>query len=82
MTLSHIDDSGAARMVDISGKPPVTRRARASARICMAPETVALIRDGLIKKGDVLAIARVAGIGAAKRTSELIPLCHAIRMTA
>ena len=65
-------------MVDISAKPPVRRTAKAAARIWLAPETVALVRDGLIKKGDVLAVARIAGIGAAKKTSDLIPLCHGI----
>ncbi len=80
MELTHLDEAGAARMVDVSAKPPIKRRARAAGRIWMAPETVALVRDGLIKKGDVLAVARIAGIGAAKKTSELIPLCHGIRI--
>jgi len=80
VALTHLDDTGAARMVDVSAKPAVKRTARATARIWLAPETVCLVRDGLIKKGDVLAVARVAGIGAAKRTSDLIPLCHAIRI--
>jgi cyclic pyranopterin phosphate synthase len=65
-------------MVDVSAKPPVRRIARARAEVGMSPETVALVRDGLVRKGDVLAVARVAGICAAKKTSELIPLCHGI----
>lgn len=80
MSLTHLDSSGAARMVDVSAKPPLKRTARATAKISLAPETVALIRAGLVKKGDVLAVARVAGIGAAKKTFDLIPLCHNIRI--
>jgi cyclic pyranopterin phosphate synthase len=76
--LTHIDESGAARMVDVSGKIPVRRSARARGRIALAGATVALIRSGAIAKGDVLAVARIAGIMAAKRASELIPLCHPI----
>ena len=76
--LTHVDESGAARMVDVSGKRPVRRTARARGRIALARETVSLIRAGAIAKGDVLAVARIAGIMAAKRTSELIPLCHPI----
>ena len=76
--LTHIDESGAARMVDVSGKSPVRRRARARGRITLAGATVELIRAGAIAKGDVLAVARIAGIMAAKRASELIPLCHPI----
>jgi len=76
--LTHIDESGAARMVDVSGKSPVRRRARARGRITLAGATVELIRAGAIEKGDVLAVARIAGIMAAKRASELIPLCHPI----
>lgn len=78
--LTHLDEAGAARMVDVSAKPPVKRTARAAARIGMDRETIALVRDGLIKKGDVLAVARIAGIGAAKRTWDLIPLCHGIQI--
>ena len=74
--MTHIDESGAARMVDVSGKSPVRRRARARGRITLAGATVELIRAGAIAKGDVLAVARIAGIMAAKRASELIPLCH------
>jgi cyclic pyranopterin phosphate synthase len=76
--LSHVDDQGRARMVDVSGKGRVRRTARAAGTITMAPETLRLIRENLIEKGDVLAVARVAGISAAKRTAELIPLCHNI----
>ena len=78
--LSHVDDQGRARMVDVSGKPRVRRTARASGRIDLAPETVALVRANRLEKGDVLAAARIAGIMAAKRTSELIPLCHNIEI--
>jgi cyclic pyranopterin phosphate synthase len=75
--LSHFDDSGAARMVDVGQKPVTERMARASARVRMLPDTLALVRDGrMSKKGDVLQVARLAGIMAAKRTGELIPLCH------
>jgi cyclic pyranopterin monophosphate synthase len=80
MSLSHLDDQGSARMVDVSAKPRVRRTARAAGCILMQPETVRLIRDKLLQKGDALAVARVAGIAAAKRTAELIPLCHNIRI--
>ncbi|TVR03326.1 MAG: cyclic pyranopterin monophosphate synthase MoaC [Spirochaetaceae bacterium] len=80
--LSHVDDSGKARMVDVSAKPKVRRTARASGRVSLAPATVALIRENSIAKGDVLATARIAGITAAKRTAELIPLCHNISIDA
>jgi cyclic pyranopterin phosphate synthase len=76
--LTHVDDQGKARMVDVSGKERVRRTARACGSIVLAPETLRLIRDNLVEKGDVLAVARVAGIAAAKRTAELIPLCHNI----
>jgi cyclic pyranopterin phosphate synthase len=77
LMLSHFDDSGAARMVDVGQKPVTERMARASARMRMLPETLALVRDGRArKKGDVVQVARLAGIMAAKRTGELIPLCH------
>jgi cyclic pyranopterin phosphate synthase len=79
--LTHVDDSGKAVMVDVSGKPPMHRVARATGRIELAAETVALIRANSIKKGDVLALAEFAGIQAAKRTSELIPLCHPLHLT-
>jgi cyclic pyranopterin phosphate synthase len=74
--LTHVDAEGAARMVDVSAKPDTVRRATASGRIAMSREAAAAIREGSVKKGDVLAVARVAGIMAAKRTAELIPLCH------
>ena len=74
--LTHVDAAGAARMVDVSAKPDTVRRATASGRITMTREAAAAIREGSVKKGDVLAVARVAGIMAAKRTAELIPLCH------
>ncbi|MBN8815079.1 MAG: cyclic pyranopterin monophosphate synthase MoaC [Sphingomonas sp.] len=75
-TLTHIDDTGAARMVDVSAKPDTQRRAVAEGRIAMSADAAAAIRDGAVAKGDVLAVARVAGIMAAKRTGDLIPLCH------
>jgi cyclic pyranopterin phosphate synthase len=76
--LTHVDEAGAARMVDVSEKLVVRRTSRARGRIALAPATVELIRANSIAKGDVLAAARIAGIMAAKRTSELIPLCHPI----
>jgi cyclic pyranopterin phosphate synthase len=79
--LTHLDESGIARMVDVSAKPDTERMARASGRISMARETLQAIRDNSIKKGDVLAVARVAGIMAAKKTAELIPLCHQIPLS-
>jgi len=78
--LSHIDEGGNARMVDVSGKPSVKRTAKAGARVVMADATIEKVQAGLIKKGDVLAVARIAGINAAKKTYEMIPLCHAIRI--
>ncbi len=74
--LTHFDDSGAARMVDVGGKSETHRVAIASARIRMNPATLALIRDKQLAKGDVLEVARFAGIMAAKKTADLIPLCH------
>ncbi len=74
--LTHLDAAGAARMVDISDKPRTARIATAQGRITMSPEALAAIRSGSVKKGDVIAVARIAGIMAAKRTAELIPLCH------
>jgi len=74
--LSHVDDAGRAKMVDVSGKPVQKRRAVASGQINVAPETLALIRDNSIKKGDVLTVAQIAGITAAKDCGRLIPLCH------
>jgi cyclic pyranopterin phosphate synthase len=79
--LTHTDAAGRARMVDVGPKPDQYRRARAEGHILLQPETVRLIRDNLIKKGDVLAIAEIAGVQAAKRTSELIPLCHNITLS-
>jgi len=80
MKLSHVDDEGAARMVDVSGKRPVKRTARARGKIQLQPETIKLIKDGQVEKGDVLATARIAGIAAAKKTWDLVPLCHNIRI--
>ena len=80
MELSHLDERGQARMVDVSAKERVRRTARAAGRVVMGPETVRLLREGQMKKGDAFAVARVAGIAAAKRTAELIPLCHNIRI--
>src|SRR5689334_15564783 len=80
--LTHFDESGAARMVDVSAKPETQRLARASALVRMQPATLALIRQGGVAKGDVLGVARLAGIMAAKRTGELIPLCHPLPITA
>lgn len=80
--LTHIDERGRARMVDVGGKPETERRARAEAFVRMAPETLALIEDEAVPKGDVIAAARLAGIMAAKRTHELIPLCHPLALSA
>jgi cyclic pyranopterin phosphate synthase len=74
--LTHLDPLGRARMVDVTPKDPSHRRAVARGRVFMNPETASLIARGAVSKGDVLAVARVAGIQAAKRTSDLIPLCH------
>ena len=79
--LTHIAEDGAARMVDVSGKAVSTRFAVAEGCVRMKPETLALIRSGDAKKGDVLGVARIAGIMAAKRTHELIPLCHPLAIT-
>jgi cyclic pyranopterin phosphate synthase len=79
--LSHLDDEGAARMVDVSGKAATTRTATARATVHTSADVIALIAAGGLPKGDALATARVAGILAAKRTSELIPLCHQIALT-
>jgi len=80
--LTHLDDSGAARMVDVGGKPETARSATATGRIRMAPHALAAVRDGSGPKGDVLAAARIAGIMAAKKTGELIPLCHPLALDA
>ena len=79
--LSHLDNQGQAHMVDVSGKDVTTRSATARARVLMLTDTVSLLRDGLAKKGDVLATARIAGIMAAKKTSDLIPLCHPLMIS-
>jgi cyclic pyranopterin monophosphate synthase len=79
--LTHFDEHGASRMVDTTDKPETLRQARASGRIRLAAETVQLIRDRGLAKGDVLEVARLAGILAAKKTGELIPLCHPLSLT-
>jgi cyclic pyranopterin monophosphate synthase len=79
--LTHINEQGEARMVDVAQKPVTVRTARAEGFVAMAPTTLALITRGEAKKGDVLAAARIAGIMAAKRTHELIPLCHPLAIT-
>ena len=79
--LSHFDDAGAARMVDVGGKPETVRTATASGAVTMLPATLALIRGGGIAKGDVLAVARLAGIMGAKQTATIIPLCHPLPLT-
>jgi cyclic pyranopterin phosphate synthase len=76
LAFSHLDPMGRARMVDVTPKDPTHRRAVARCKVFMAPETTAAIANREVKKGDVLAVARVAGIQAAKRTSDVIPLCH------
>ena len=78
MSFTHLDESGHARMVDVTGKQPTVRAASARAFVTMAPDTVAALRDGSVPKGDVLAVSRIAGIQAAKRTPELLPLAHVI----
>jgi cyclic pyranopterin phosphate synthase len=78
MTFSHLDSSGEARMVDVGAKPIVRREAVAGGILHCAPSTISALRDQALPKGDVLAVARVAGIQAAKRTAELIPLCHSL----
>jgi len=79
--LTHFDDQGRAHMVDVSGKPVTDRIAVAQGRVVMLPETLALIAAGGAKKGDVLGVARLAGIMAAKKTADLIPLCHPLPIT-
>ena len=81
MRLTHIDEQGRAVMVDVSGKPETVRRAVARGRIVMAEATRRRILDGDVKKGDVLGLAEIAGIMAAKRTSDLIPLCHPLPLS-
>lgn len=80
-TLTHLDASGQANMVDVSAKPATDRTAVAAGRVVMKPETLAIVRAGDAKKGDVLGTARLAGIMAAKRTHDLIPLCHPLLLT-
>lgn len=82
MKLSHIDEEGKAKMVDVSQKPVTERVAIASGEVEMQAETLMMVRENQIAKGDVLAVARVAGIMAAKRTAELIPLCHPLPIAA
>lgn len=81
MALTHFDAAGRAAMVDVSGKDETSRTATARGRIVMAPATLALIREGRAGKGDVLGVARLAGIMAAKKTSDLIPLCHPLMLS-
>ncbi len=81
MKLSHLDDKGAARMVDVGAKPATRRLARARGFLRLKPETLELLTSGGLPKGDALAVSRVAGIMAAKRTPELIPLCHPLPLT-
>lgn len=80
-TLSHFDESGASRMVDVGAKAETERVARASAVVRMQPATLALVRNKELAKGDVLEVARLAGIMAAKKTADLIPLCHPLPLT-
>jgi len=79
--LSHLDEQGRARMVDVAHKPDTLRSATAKGEVKMRPETLALVRAGNLKKGDVLAVAQLAGVMGAKRTAELIPLCHPLPLT-
>ena len=79
--LTHFDEAGAARMVDVGDKPATSRLAVARGAVRMAPATLALVREGRAAKGDVLGVARLAGIMAAKRTADLIPLCHPLALT-
>ena len=81
MELTHFNDEGRAHMVDVGEKPRTKRIARAMSRVYLAPETFRLVCHGGMKKGDVLAVAQVAGIMAAKKNSELIPMCHPIAIT-
>jgi cyclic pyranopterin phosphate synthase len=79
--LTHLDDSGRARMVDVSSKDRTAREASAEAFVRCAPETVALVRERKVPKGDVLAVARLAGIAGAKQTPQIVPLCHPVALT-
>jgi cyclic pyranopterin phosphate synthase len=76
--LTHLDDAGHARMVDVSGKDVTAREARATGRVLLSAAAIAAIREGQVPKGDALAVARIAGIQGAKRTPDLVPLCHPI----
>ncbi len=78
---THVDSAGNARMVDVGGKPETSRTAVAAGRITMSPQCFAMVAQGRAKKGDVLGVAQVAGIMATKRTADLIPLCHTLRLT-
>lgn len=80
-SLSHVDQEGQINMVDVGSKPAQHRLARASGKISMKPETIALLRENQIKKGDVITTAKIAGIQAAKQTGTLIPLCHPLSLT-
>ncbi|HEX9166986.1 MAG TPA: cyclic pyranopterin monophosphate synthase MoaC [Gemmatimonadales bacterium] len=82
MTLSHVDAQGGARMVDVGAKPVTARVATAEGVVVMSAEAFALVRDNAVKKGDVLTLAKVAGITGAKKTAELIPLCHPLPLDA
>lgn len=79
--LTHVDESGAARMVDVSGKDVTTRTATAAGRVVVSPEVLALLRGDGVPKGDALGVARVAGIMGAKRTPDLVPLCHPLAIS-
>ena len=79
---SHLDSEGTARMVDVGGKPAIRRRALATGKILLARETITALRNRALPKGDVLTVARIAAIQAAKRTDELIPLCHSLPLDA
>ena len=81
MSLTHFNDQGHAHMVDVSDKPMTSRTAVAEGQVRMSPETLLLVTEGRAKKGDVLGVARLAGIMAAKRTADLIPLCHPLALT-
>lgn len=81
MDLTHLDEEGRARMVDVSAKAPTVREATAEATICLGPVAARAVREGAIKKGDVLAVAQVAGVMGAKSTAALIPLCHPLPLS-
>ncbi|MFN2557814.1 MAG: cyclic pyranopterin monophosphate synthase MoaC [Nitriliruptorales bacterium] len=78
--LTHFDEAGRARMIDLGGKPVTVRSARARCQVLVSPDTAARLVDGTLPKGDAVAVARIAGIQAAKRTADLIPLCHPVRL--